>query len=395
MNKKRVLIILLSLAILLVLAGIIVLIMTNIGKNDDTVSTDTSIDITSPEYVPKITVTTETTTEETTTEVLTTTEQGAAASETDAISGGKAFEFRERTLSDDTEAPIFLWCPSSVTIEQGKGFTLWDYIGYADDVDRDLDLETEGSVDSYTVGSYPLHLTITDDTGKSAEADMTVEVVEEIPASDDSDYRESFSDFAANYGGEDVSLGIDVSRWQEDIDYEAVKAAGCEFVIIRLGGYDDGELYTDSYYHNNIQNAKAAGLKVGIYWHAEESSVEEVQNSVDYIMQVLDGETLDFPIAYDWEDFIGFQYYGMNLYDVNACFEAFCDAVEAEGYKVCNYGSKSHLINAWTNDEAHPIWLAHYTDETDYAGDYYMWQHSCWGDVPGIDGYVDLDILYK
>jgi len=203
-----------------------------------------------------------------------------------------------------------------------------------------------------------------------------------------------FADFIKNYKTDATILGIDVSRWQENIDFNKVKAAGCEFVIIRLGGYDNGELYTDKYYKANIVNAKAAGLKVGIYWHAEESSREEIKASVNYLLGVLGENTLDFPIAYDWEDYINFEQYDMNLRDLTECFYAFAEELQARGYAVCLYGSKNSHTNIWQNDRKYPEWLAHYTSATNYEGDYYMWQHSSTGKIDGINGDVDLDVLY-
>ena len=189
--------------------------------------------------------------------------------------------------------------------------------------------------------------------------------------------------------------GIDISRWQEDVDFEKVKAAGCEFVYMRIGGLDDGELYTDRYYAANIAGAKAAGLMVGIYWHAEESNAQEVKASVDYLMSVLNGVELDFPIAYDWEDFVHFENYGMNIADLNNNLDVFVDEINARGYKACLYNSKYYLETIWLSAAKHPLWLAHYVSSTNYGGSYFMWQHGCTGRIDGINGDVDLDVLYK
>ena len=197
--------------------------------------------------------------------------------------------------------------------------------------------------------------------------------------------------------GEDpnVSLvGIDISRWQGDVDFERVKAAGCEFVYMRIGGLDDGELYTDRYYRYNIEAAKAAGLKIGIYWHAEESTPEEVKASVAYLMDVLDGEEIDYPIAYDWEDFRHFENYGMNFKDLNDHLDIFVEEIGKRGYPACLYNSKYYLETIWTNEANLPIWLANYTSATAYKGDYFMWQHSNTGRIDGIEGDVDLDVMY-
>ena len=302
----------------------------------------------------------------------------------------------ELTVADDVAAPIFLTFAKNPTLKLGAGFDVNDYIGYADDVDRTPELTVEGTVDTSVPGTYPLTLTLTDEAGHSTSQIMTVNVVSEItPSSGGGGTKEEFDTFAANYKREDTVLGIDVSRWQESIDFYQVKNAGCDFVIIRIGGYDDGSQYEDRYFKTNIKNAKAAGLKVGIYWHAEESSIAEIKSNVAYMMGILGGEELDFPIAYDWEDFGGFQKYGMNLRDINICFEAFCDEVATYGYEACLYSSKNFLENVWTNENDHLVWLAHYTNQTNYGGKYYMWQQGCTGRIAGISTDVDFNVLYN
>lgn len=300
----------------------------------------------------------------------------------------------ELKIEDDVAAPIFLTLTKNIEVKQGTAFDIHDYVGYGDDVDRTPELMVEGEVDTSVVGTYPLTLTLTDEAGHSTTESMNVNVVSEItPYSGGT--KEEFDMFAANYKSDDTVLGIDVSRWQENIDFEQVKNAGCDFVIIRIGGYDDGSQYEDRYYKTNIRNAKAAGLKVGVYWHAEESSVEEIKSNVVYMMGILAGEKLDFPIAYDWEDFSGFEKYEMNLHDINTCFETFCNEVETYGYEACLYSSKNFLEKVWTNENKHLVWLANYTDQTTYAGEYYMWQQGNTGRIAGISTDVDFNVWYK
>ncbi|MDE6435736.1 MAG: DUF5011 domain-containing protein [Lachnospiraceae bacterium] len=299
----------------------------------------------------------------------------------------------ELKVEDDVAAPIFLTFANTVEVKQGAEFDIHDYVGYGDDVDRTPELIVEGEVDTSVLGTYPLTLTLTDEAGHSTSESMNVNVVSEITPYSGGE-KEAFDTFAANYKRDDTVLGIDVSRWQEDIDFGQVKNAGCDFVIIRIGGYDDGSQYEDRYYKTNIQNAKAAGLKVGIYWHAEESSVEEIKSNVAYMMGILAGEKLDFPIAYDWEDFSGFEKYEMNLHDINTCFETFCNEVEAYGYEACLYSSKNFLEKVWTNEKEHLVWLANYTAQTTYAGKYYMWQQGNTGRIAGISTDVDFNVWY-
>ena len=296
--------------------------------------------------------------------------------------------------SSDTSAPCFLSFTNSPIIKAGDVFDIHKFIGYADDVDRDVQITINGEIDSSTIGKYPLEIVLSDDAGHTVSRNMEVNVVAEIPPSIPTEKKaEAFSDFLAAYKTEQTSVGIDVSRWQENIDFEKVKAAGCEFAYIRIGGLDDGELYTDRYYLNNIRNAKAAGLKVGIYWHAEEGSAAEVKASTAYLLNVLSGEQLDFPIAYDWEDFKNFENYGMNLKDINDNASLFASELAKAGYSACLYSSKFFLENVWSSVST-PVWLAHYTKATSYPGSYFIWQHSCTGKIDGIAGDVDLDVLY-
>jgi len=299
-----------------------------------------------------------------------------------------------KQVYEDTQAPIFLTFSGSPQVKVGDAFDIHKFVGYADDVDREVDITINGTVDTSVVGAYPISIVLTDDAGHTTAKNMTVNVVNAITPVTPVTIPETFSSFIATYKNEGTSVGIDVSRWQNEIDFSRVAAAGCEFVYIRIGGFDEGELYTDKYYHQNMANAKAAGLKVGVYWHAEDKNPEEVRACVNYLMAVLSGETLDLPIVYDWEDFKNFERYGMNLYDLNENFETFEREVEKCGYSACLYSSKNYMLNAWITEKKNPIWLAHYTSATNYQGPYFMWQQSCWGQIDGIAGDVDFDVWY-
>lgn len=386
-NKKNIIFYVIG---LIVMAGLVVLITKGVKdmfSNQLTASTEEQTsdteDMAAIIAADRAKATSEATTEVTTTEA--TTEATTLEITTE--------EIKELTTEDDVSAPVFLVLPETLQIKQGSPFYILDYVGFADDVDKLPELEVDGKVDTSATGSYPLSLTLTDKAGHTTNARMVVNVVTEYTSSEEKP-KEDFETFISTYKNDNTSLGIDVSRWQEDIDFTKVKNAGCDFVIIRIGGFDDGSQYIDKYFKTNIDNAKAAGLKVGIYWHAEENSIEQVESNVKYMMDALDGAELDFPIAYDWEDFSHFPKYAMNLHDINNCFEAFCNTVQAYGYEACLYSSRNFLENVWTNEKGHPVWLANYTASTAYAGEYYMWQQANTGRIPGINGDVDLNILY-
>lgn len=301
---------------------------------------------------------------------------------------------------DDTVSPFFIFLTSPVSLARGKEFNVHKYVSYIDDVDRDVELTVDGNVDTSKVGEYPLKLTIRDDAGNSATSKMTVKVYEPAPSSSGGtttpytpEPARSFKNFTETYKKNGASVGIDVSRWQGVVDFNKVAADGCEFVIIRIGGYADGT-FEDQYFRSNIKNAKAAGLKVGVYWYSEEDGAAAVHANADYLYSLLGGEKLDFPIFFDWEDFSNFEDYNMSMRDLNEMYLAFRDEAVAHGYTAALYNSKYLLTAVWSDEvKAGGVWLAHYIDQTTYTGEYFLWQQGL-GRVAGIDGDVDVDVFY-
>ena len=117
--------------------------------------------------------------------------------------------------------------------------------------------------------------------------------------------------------------------------------------------------------------------------------------AADWIVEQLDGEKLDLPVAFDWEDFGRFQTYKMNFATLNRMYDAFADQLSKSGYDCMLYSSKIFLEDVWKDTDKRPVWLAHYTDKTDYDGPYLIWQASSTGRISGIKGAVDMDIMYE
>lgn len=291
----------------------------------------------------------------------------------------------------DTTAPVVLNSGWNPYVKLDQPFNLSSLVGYVDNFDRSLDLSYTGEVDTSTIGRYDITATVTDDSGNSTSWDMAVYVLMDIPAPDDNNPRVNFTDFVDYYCYENVSYGIDVSAWQTNVDYEKVKAQGCEFVIMRMG-YFYGDIVMDDYYQQNMENATNAGLDVGVYFYTTANTEDEAREQARWIVEQLDGRELDYPVAFDWEEWGQFQQYGMNVRDLNEIFEAFCDELEKNGYTGMLYSSKNFLNNFWTNKNNRPVWLAHYVDETDYDGQFAIWQASAYGRMDGIEGDVDMNI---
>lgn len=296
-------------------------------------------------------------------------------------------------VTEDNEPPVLLNSGDGAIVEAWTEFDLNDYVGFADNSDPEPILTYEGDVDTSVCGIYPINATVTDKDGNSTSWELNIEVSEEIPEPVDNNERIAFSDFIERYSGENTVFGIDVSKWQGSIDFEAVKNAGCDFVIMRIGSYYD-EYKLDEYYESNMKKAVEAGLDVGVYIYTTANTEEEARDNAKWISEMLDGKELDFPIVFDWESFSNFQQYKMSINDLNNYFEIFADEMTKCGYSAMLYSSKNFLNNFWYEHSDYPIWLAHYTDETDYSGRYNMWQSTCYGRIDGIEGDVDFNIMY-
>lgn len=298
------------------------------------------------------------------------------------------------SVIDSTEPTILNtgWEPNH---KIGTDFDLNDYVGFADNFDKTPCLTYTGEIDPNKVGEYPLTATVTDSSGNSVTWDLTINVVENIPPTVDDNPRVNYSDFISRYDDGQVRFGIDVSTWQSDVDYNAVRDAGCSFVMIRVGYYYS-EVTMDDHFRANLENAKKAGLDVGVYFYTTDNTIEGVREHARWIVEQLDGQQLELPIAFDWEEFANFQQYGMSIHDLNEIYLAFADEVEKCGYSAILYSSKNFLNNFWSErtKASHPVWLAHFVDETNYDGEYAMWQASAYGHIPGIRGDVDMDIIY-
>lgn len=207
----------------------------------------------------------------------------------------------------------------------------------------------------------------------------------------------SIEDALKNYKNDATMIGIDVSKYQGTIDYQKIKEKGIEFVIIRIGvqsGYKK-EISMDTFYEDNIKNAREAGLKVGIYLYSTAISPQIAKEQAKWVIENLDKKPLDFPIAFDWENWQHIREYEISLHNLNETYLSFAEEIEKNGYKAMLYGSKYYLETMWYDRFNYPIWLAHYTNQTNYNDEFILWQFTNIGRVDGIDGNVDFDIYYK
>ena len=193
--------------------------------------------------------------------------------------------------------------------------------------------------------------------------------------------------------------GIDVSHHQQEIDWEAVAADGIDFAMIRLGyrGYDTGLLNPDRYFEQNMAGAKAAGLKVGVYFYSQALTPEEAEEEADFVLDTLDGRLLDYPVVFDWETThpeLEPRTLGLSGDGMTRCAQAFVDRIREGGYQPMVYfNPRMGYLDYDLGALAHvPYWLARYEDTPDFYFDYDLWQYSHTGTVAGIEGSVDLNL---
>ena len=192
--------------------------------------------------------------------------------------------------------------------------------------------------------------------------------------------------------------GVDVSAFQGNVDWKRVAASGIRFAIVRLGyrGYGSGKLVEDEYAQRNLDGAAEAGLQVGAYFFSQALNVDEVDEEIEFMLNVLGERYLDMPIILDWEiPTADARTAGkMDARSLTDLQLHFCREMTDRGYQPMVYFNwhQSEELYLLSEMEEYPFWLALYQDRMTYPWKVEMWQYSCTGRVPGIDGDVDLNV---
>ena len=166
--------------------------------------------------------------------------------------------------------------------------------------------------------------------------------------------------------------------------------------MIRVGYTNgiDGEYILDTKFIQNIEAANKYDIDAGVYFYSYANSIESAKKDAKWVLKQIKDYNIKLPIAFDWEEWNNFNDYNLSFFGLTNMAEVFLDTIEKSGYNGMLYSSKSYLENIWLPTD-HDIWLAHYTDNTDYNGEYKMWQLCNNGKIDGINGDVDIDIMYK
>ncbi len=242
----------------------------------------------------------------------------------------------------------------------------------------------------------------TEPTTEPTEPETTEETEPPLPPPEANpygvnDFQYDNKNFLTCLSGEYMT-GIDVSRYQFDIDWAQVAGAGVEFAMIRVGyrGYETGALAEDPNAKANLQGALDAGIRVGVYFFSQAISPEEAEEEARFLLEYIKDYDVTMPVVFDWE-LPGVE--NPRTLEVDArtltdCALAFCRVIEEAGYQPMVYfnshQARDDIYIAELTD--YPFWLALYTPRMRFPYKVQMWQYTDSGTIPGIEASVDLNI---
>jgi GH25 family lysozyme M1 (1,4-beta-N-acetylmuramidase) len=207
--------------------------------------------------------------------------------------------------------------------------------------------------------------------------------------------------FNSKYANCEKTWGIDVSKYQGTIDWNKVKNSGIDYVIIRVGfrGYGTGALCSDTMFDTYIKGAVDAGLDIGVYFFSQAITTTEAKEEADFVASKIKNYKLSYPVYIDMEDVSGGRFDKANLTKAQktSIADTFCNEMESLGYASGVYANKywlTSVLDSSSLEKNHHIWLANYTTNTTYSGEYQTWQYTSTGTVKGISGYVDGDVHF-
>ncbi len=195
-------------------------------------------------------------------------------------------------------------------------------------------------------------------------------------------------------------VGVDISKYQDYVDFVKVKRAGIDFVMIRVGvrGYGSGQLVLDEYFADNMKRASDAGLDIGLYFVSQAITEDEAREEANLVLENIGEYQVKYPIAID----MGFvendtaRIDNLSRSEKTAVTKAFLDTIQGAGYKAMIYGDKEWLIKEIDMSKltAYDVWLSQMKDVPDYPYKFTMWQYKQDASIDGIAGYANLNISF-
>lgn len=206
-----------------------------------------------------------------------------------------------------------------------------------------------------------------------------------------------YEDIIKKYKNNKTKIGIDISHWQGNIDFLQLKKEGVEFAYIRVGRGDGigNDYVIDSKFKQNIEGFNKVGIPIGVYFYSYANSKKDAKKEAEWVLKQIKNYQVDLEIVFDWENWNLYQDFNLSFYNLTEVSNTFVKVIEKAGYKGMLYSSKNYLETVWYPVK-YPIWLAHYTDKTNYQGKYKLWQLCNNGKIKGIEeNLVDINIMYE
>ena len=258
----------------------------------------------------------------------------------------------------------------------------------------------------YTFPTQPVKISVSAKIEYKAVADISYLIKTEA------DIDAEKEDTAVNDAGEETAgnsavrtvegatFGIDVSKYNGDINWEQVKNEGVGFAIIRCGyrGSKTGAIVEDPCFRKNIEGATSVGMPIGVYFFTQAVDEREAVEEASAVMSLIKDYKLTFPVFVDSESAGGKgRADDLEVTQRSKVLQAFCETIRSGGYKAGIYASKNWFnkrldVSKLSADNV--TWLAEYAEKTSYGGTYQLWQYSSAGRIPGIEGRVDMDLSY-
>lgn len=201
--------------------------------------------------------------------------------------------------------------------------------------------------------------------------------------------------------GKQISyLGVDLSKYQKQVDFAAIQKEGIDFCMIRVGarGYETGTIQEDEKYQEFMKGAKEVDMPVGLYFFSQAVNEAEAIEEADFVISRIGDYKISYPIAFDME-FIENDTSRVETLTKNEKTKialAFLNRIETAGFTGMLYGNKEWLLTRidLSKFDKFDIWLTEDDDIPDYPYVYSMWQYTRQGEVYGIEGYVDLNVSF-
>ena len=292
--------------------------------------------------------------------------------------------------------PPIIWLSDSYSVNVDYSKNLEEAIMCGDNYDDNPSCKIIGEYNTNVVGNYPLIYEAIDKSGNITKKEFTLKVRK--PSNSTSRTTTiPFKSLYNEYKKNNTKIGIDVSKWQGDIDFDKVKSEGVEFVFIKLGGHNGlkKEYYLDPKFKQNIEGFQRVGIPVGLYFYSYADSETQAYQDALWVMEQIKDYQIDLPIAFDWENWSSFNKFHISFNTLSKTAEKFMETLESKGYHGMLYSSKNYLEQIWFKTD-YPVWLAHYTNMTTYQGNYKCWQRTSSAKISGITvNTVDFDICYE